>query len=215
MKVAAIKNHPAEGLGYIEDVFKDRGIEYYYVEAYREMQLGEFDALVILGGPMGVYEAEKYPFLRWEMDLIRNNYKDKPVLGICLGAQLIAAALGGRVYKYIREIGWKKVWKVSDRFNLPDVIEVFQWHGDTFDLPNAELIYAGKDVKNQCFVVEKAIGMQFHVEMTLELIEDWVSNPKAGLSSEERKRILKESERKIEEHNRLCEDFVDLFLGLS
>ncbi|WP_290596944.1 MULTISPECIES: type 1 glutamine amidotransferase [unclassified Archaeoglobus] len=213
MKVAAIKNHPAEGLGYFEEVFGNRGIDYYYVEAYREARVGEFDALVILGGPMGVYEAEKYQFLKWEMDLIRENYRNKPVLGVCLGAQLIAAALGEKVYPYIKEIGWRKVKKVSDRFQLPDEIEVFQWHGDTFDLPaGAELIYVGDEVKNQCFVAGKAIAMQFHVEMTLELIEKWISDPKAGLSEEERKKILEESREKIEDHNKLCEKFVDFFL---
>jgi len=213
MKVAAIKNHPAEGLGYFEEVFENKGIDYYYIEAYKETRVGDFDALVILGGPMGVYEAEMYPFLRWEMNLIRKNYKNKPVLGVCLGAQLIAAALGERVYPYIKEIGWRKVKKVSDRFPLPDTTEVFQWHGDTFDLPaGAELVYAGDEVRNQCFVTEKAIAVQFHVEITLELIEKWTSDPKARLSEEERKKILEESREKIENHNKLCEKFVDLFL---
>ncbi len=211
MKIAAIKNHPAEGLGYMEEVFKERGLEYYYVEAYKEQSVKDFDALVILGGPMGVYEAEKYPFLKWEMDLICKNYTEKPILGVCLGAQLIAGALGSRVYPYIREIGWRAVEKVSPRFDLPPKIEVFQWHGDTFDLPpNAELIYAGKEVRNQCFVAGKAIAMQFHVEMTLELIEKWLSTEKT-LSDNEKRKILDESREKIEKHHKLCEKFVDLF----
>ena len=107
---------------------------------------------------MGVYEADKYPFLRWEMDVIRKNYTKKPILGVCLGAQLIAGALGSRVYPYIREIGWRTVEKVSERFDLPPKIEVFQWHGDTFDLPqNAELIYAGKEVETSALLLGKQL----------------------------------------------------------
>ncbi len=214
MRVAAIKNHPAEGLGYMESVFGDKGIEYVYVEAYKEGRVGDFDALVILGGPMGVYEADKYPFLKWEMELIRENYTDRPILGVCLGAQLIAAALGSRVYPYIREIGWRTVERVSDRFHLPEKIEVFQWHGDTFDLPaEGELIYAGREVRNQCFIAEKALALQFHVEMTLDLIKKWLENEKT-LSDEEKRKILEESEEKMEDHHRLCEKFVDLFTKL-
>ncbi|AIG98156.1 type 1 glutamine amidotransferase [Archaeoglobus fulgidus] len=213
MIFAAIKNHPAEGLGYLEEVLSREGVDYYYVEAYSETKMADFDAIVILGGPMGVYEAEKYPFLKWEMDLIRKTYREKPVMGICLGAQLIAASLGGRVYPYIREIGWRRVRRVAD-VPLPDEIEVFQWHGDTFDLPrNAELIYEGEEVKNQCFIAEKALGLQFHVEMTLELIEKWVSKDKT-LSEEEKKRIVEESREKIKAHNELCEKFVEFFLTL-
>jgi GMP synthase-like glutamine amidotransferase len=213
MKVLAIKNHPAEGLGYIEEVFEREGVKFEYIEAYKTQKTENFDALVILGGPMGVYEAEKYPFLKWEMELIRKNYSEKPILGICLGAQLIAAALGEKVYPYIKEIGWRKVKRVAD-VPLPAEIEVFQWHGDTFDLPNnAELIYEGEEVKNQCFIAEKALALQFHVEMTLELIEKWVSSEKT-LSEEEKRRIVEESREKIKEHQKLCETFVDFFLGL-
>ncbi|WP_202320505.1 type 1 glutamine amidotransferase [Archaeoglobus neptunius] len=214
MKVAAIKNHPAEGLGYIETVFEKRGVEYYYVEAYENASIDEFDALVILGGPMGVYEADKYPFLKWEMELIRKIYSEKPIFGICLGAQLIAAALGGRVYPHIREVGWKKVRKVSSAVPFPEEIEVFQWHGDTFDLPEgAELIYEGDEVTNQGFIAGKALAIQFHVEMTLDLIEKWLSDSRS-LSDDEKKRIMEESREKISEHQELCRKFVDFFLSM-
>jgi len=222
MRIVAIKNHPSEGLGYIEKIFSSNEIEYEYVEAYQRQDVSlnldidlDFDALIILGGPMGVYEAEKYPFLKWEMDLIRENYREKPILGICLGAQLIAGALGSRVYPYIREIGWRKVRRVSKKLPLADEIEVFQWHRDTFDLPaDAELVYEGYEVKNQCFIAEKAMALQFHIEMTLELIEKWISDPKAKLSDEERNKIMNESREKIGEHNKLCEKFIEVFLDM-
>ncbi|MBO8179474.1 MAG: gamma-glutamyl-gamma-aminobutyrate hydrolase family protein [Archaeoglobus sp.] len=213
MIIAAIKNHPAEGLGYLEEIFSKEGVEFYYVEAYSNPKIADFDALVILGGPMGVYEAEKYPFLKWEMELVRKMYRDKPVFGICLGAQLIAAALGARVYPYIREVGWRKVRRIAD-VPLPEEIEVFQWHGDTFDLPeNARLIYEGEEVRNQCFIVDKAFAMQFHIEMTFELIEKWVSREKT-LSEDEKRKIIEESREKIKAHNELCKKFVEFFFTL-
>lgn len=208
MKILAIKNHRAEGLGYIEELFKEKGVEYEYCEAWRGERKTEGDAYIILGGPMGVYESDKYDFLTWEMELIRENYREKPVLGICLGAQLIAGALGKRVYPYKKEIGWYFVEKLAeDPFfsNFPEKIEVFQWHGDTFDLPeNSKLIFSGEDVKNQGFRIGEAVGIQFHIEMTLELIEKWVRSEKDVPES-----IIDESREKIEDHNRLCEVMID------
>jgi len=213
MIIAVIKNHPAEGLGYIEEIFSREGVEFYYVDAYANAKISDFDALIILGGPMGVYEAEKHPFLKWEMELVRQNYKDKPVFGICLGAQLIAASLGARVYPFIREIGWRKVRRVAEA-PLPEEIEVFQWHGDTFDLAeNARLIYEGEDVRNQCFIAGKAFAVQFHIEITFDIIEKWVLREKK-LSEEEKWRIIEESREKIKAQNELCEKFVEFFFTL-
>ncbi len=215
MKIAAIKNHPAEGLGYIEQILNDKGIEFEYIEAYKEMKEVDCDAIIILGGPMGVYEADKYPFLKREMEYIRKTFREKPILGICLGAQLIAAALGAKVYPFVKEVGWRKVVRVSKHEvfdGLPDELEVFQWHGDTFDLPEgARLIYAGDEVRNQAFVLERAVAIQFHLEMTLELIRDWLE--KSKLKEEEKTLILQESVEKIEEHNRICELFMSNFIN--
>jgi GMP synthase-like glutamine amidotransferase len=216
MRVAAIKNYPTEELGYIEEIFEEKGIEYFYIEAYKETPEFESDAIIVLGGPMGVYEKDQYPFLEWEMEIIRKNYSTKPILGICLGAQLIAGAFNMRVYPFKKEIGWKKVFRVEDDAlvrNLPDVMEVFQWHGDTFDLPDgAKLLYSGYEVKNQCFRIGKTLAIQFHLEMTLEMIEDWLQ--KSKLSDEEKEKISAESKEKIAEHNRLCEILMDNFLDL-
>ena len=207
MKILAIKNHRAEGLGYIEEVLKDRGVDFEYCEAWNGERKTEGDAYIILGGPMGVYESNKYDFLKWEMDLIGDE-KDKLILGICLGAQLIAGAYGKRVYPHIKEIGWFEVEKVAEDpifEGIPDRIEVFQWHGDTFDLPdNATLIFRGDQVQNQGFRVKNAVGIQFHLEMTLDLIEEWVRTTEGVDES-----IIDESKDKIEEHNRLCEIMVE------
>ncbi len=217
MKLAAIKNHPDEGLGYIEEILNNKGIEFEYIEAYKQQELPECDAIIILGGPMGVYESEKYPYLKWEMDIISKLYNSRPILGICLGAQLIAASLGSKVYPYKKEVGWCTVKRVKSHEvfeGLPDVMEVFQWHGDTFDLPEgADLIYTGDLVKNQCFVAEKAVAMQFHLEMTYDLIKKWLE--KSDLSEGEKEKILEESKEKIGEHNKLCEKFIDNFIKFA
>ncbi|AKG91533.1 GMP synthase - Glutamine amidotransferase domain [Geoglobus ahangari] len=211
MKILAIKNHRAEGLGYIEELFAQKGVEYEYVEAWNGERKEDGDAYIILGGPMGVYEAEKYPFLKWEMELIRREAERKPILGICLGAQLIAGAFGKRVYPFKKEIGWFYVNRVDDDplfDGFPERIEVFQWHGDTFDLPDgARLIFTGDEVRNQGFRAGEAVGIQFHLEMTLELIEKWVKTTEGVPES-----IIDESADKIEEHNRLCEIMVDNFI---
>ncbi|WP_457590692.1 type 1 glutamine amidotransferase [Geoglobus sp.] len=211
MKILAIKNHRAEGLGYIEEVLRDRGVDFEYCEAWNGERKDEGDGYIILGGPMGVYESEKYPFLTWEMNLIRNRATEVPVLGICLGAQLIAAAFGKRVYPFKKEIGWFHVQRIAEDplfDGFPERIEVFQWHGDTFDLPDgAKLIFRGEVVPNQGFRVGNAVGIQFHLEMTLELIEKWVRTTEGVPES-----VIEESVERIEEHNRLCEVMVDNFI---
>jgi len=110
-------------------------------------------------------------------------------------------------------MGWRKVRRVADA-PLPEEIEVFQWHGDTFDLPeNARLIYEGEEVRNQCFIAGKAFAMQFHIEMTFDLIEKWVSREKT-LSEDEKRKIIEESREKVKAQNKLCERFVEFFFTL-
>lgn len=136
----------------------------------------EFDMLVVMGGPMGVYDTCHYPWLETEADFIRHSIEnDKPVLGICLGAQLIASALGAEIKNNPhREIGWFPLQinpaLQSTRFNdvFSDNMLAFHWHGDTFDLPeNAIRIASSQACKNQGFIVnEKVVGLQFHLETT-------------------------------------------------
>jgi len=145
----------------------------------------EFDWLVIMGGPMNIYEDEKYPWLREEKRFIKTTIEEgKIVLGICLGAQLIADVLGGKVRKNKeREIGWHPVSltpeaKRSDIFGvLPEKFVALQWHGDTFDIPPEATWMATSDAcKNQAFQLGKAIGLQFHLEASMDSIEDLIKN---------------------------------------
>jgi GMP synthase-like glutamine amidotransferase len=135
--------------------------------------LEDFEALIVMGGPMGVADVTDYPWLPSEMDLIgRAISSGKKVLGICLGAQLIAAALGARVYRNrCREIGW---WPVSAAENvtvsnlLPETFVPFHWHGETFELPEgANLLAYNTTCHNQAFTLgNQVIGLQFHLETT-------------------------------------------------
>ena len=220
MKVVAIQHVPTEPMGYIEDILKEKGIEYEYVKVYEtnEVKVGDATHIVIMGGPMGVYEEKEYPFLVQEKELIRQAIKSGiPILGICLGAQLIASALGKDVYPYKQELGWFEVKKYEDDEvvrDLPDRLIVFQWHNDTFDLPDgAKLLYFGDEVRNQAFRFEKAIGLQFHLEMTPELVKIWVENEK-NISEEEKRKILLESEKYIAISNEYCKKLVESFLRL-
>ena len=139
-----------------------------------------------MGGPMNVYEERKYPFLREEKEFLRAAVEaDVPVLGICLGAQLIACACGAAVTKAAaKEIGWSEValtdaGKKNPLFGgLPPRLAVFQWHEDMFDVPEGgELLASSPECPNQAFQYRRAAGFQFHVEITPRLIQDWFPNP--------------------------------------
>jgi GMP synthase (glutamine-hydrolysing) len=143
------------------------------------------DLLIILGGPIGVYEHEDYPFLRAELDWIRTRLdKKRPTIGICLGAQLIAAASGASVYPGRRgkEIGWAPIEAGCDAALYPELEELFapglnllHWHGDTFDLPaNSHHLAATKAYPHQAFAIERhTLGLQFHPEVTAQGLERW------------------------------------------
>jgi GMP synthase-like glutamine amidotransferase len=136
--------------------------------------LNEFDFLVIMGGPMNIYEEGKYHFLKEEKKFIEKSISNnKKVFGICLGAQLIADVLGSKVYKNkFKEIGWFPVnmtgeGKKNHFFEgTPEIFNAFHWHGDTFDIPSeASLIFSSEACQNQGFVYGKnTLGLQFHLE---------------------------------------------------
>ncbi len=175
MNTLAIYNHPVERLGILSRFLKN------VTEIYAEEITGEerFDNVVIMGGPMGVYEREKYRFLDLEMKLIRRAYSEKKrVLGICLGSQLIAEALGGKVVKgqFGVEIGVSRIRLVNDFKDYfgSDELHVFQWHGDTFSLPHGATLLAYSEKYYQAFNIGRALGIQFHIEVDSEMLRDWL-----------------------------------------
>ncbi len=143
------------------------------------------DLVIILGGPIGVYQRDAYPFIKTEIDLLRSRLAAKrPTLGICLGAQLMAQALGARVYPGIngKELGWAPLYPGSHATTPPwfaallaPNLRVLHWHGDTFDLPAGTIHLAGSaHYPNQAFAVENhALAFQFHPEVTARGLERW------------------------------------------
>ncbi len=157
-------------------------------------ETGDLDMLVIMGGPMGIYEEERFPYLREEKDFITKAITDdKMVLGICLGAQLIADVLGADVYPNGRnEIGWFPV--VPDNSTDSDFLELFprepltafHWHGDTFDLPDgAQRLFTSEATLNQGFIFgDRVMALQFHWEVTPENVRQLIDNNKDTLTGE-------------------------------
>jgi GMP synthase-like glutamine amidotransferase len=147
--------------------------------------LADIDLLIILGGPMSVNDEVKFPWLVEEKEFIRQAIAGgKPILGICLGAQLIANALGAKVYpNAVKEIGWFPITgrddnANSDLFQFPASTEVFHWHGETFDLPpGAQLIASSQACQNQAFQIGRSIiGLQCHLETTPTAAQALVDN---------------------------------------
>jgi GMP synthase (glutamine-hydrolysing) len=132
---------------------------------------------IVLGGPIGVYELENYPFLTHELDNLRQRLNaNLPTLGICLGSQLIAAALGAAVYPSgIKEIGWAPLLNPTAWLEVLRDTPVLHWHGDTFDLPSgARCLASSAQCKHQAFAKGRALGLQFHPEVTSTGLERWL-----------------------------------------
>lgn len=176
MDVLAIYNHPIETLGTFKKFIRGNIVE----KNAEELKGDEnFDALIIMGGPMGVYEMDKYPFLRVEMELIRKYHlMGKRILGVCLGSQLLAKALGGRVLKgsFGQEIGIMEINLLEEFKDLfgREKIRVFQWHGDTFSLPPNAKLLAYSEKYFQAFRIGNSLGVQFHLEVNKDMVKGWI-----------------------------------------
>jgi GMP synthase (glutamine-hydrolysing) len=187
MSVAAILRHVAfEDLGTLEPALHAAGYKLHYYEAGLadpcEIDAANPELLVVLGGAIGVYETTEFPFLRDEVALIaRRLQAERPVLGICLGAQLMAAALGAKVHAGLsgKEIGWSALGKRGEETLLDPLfaegVEVLHWHGDTFELPpGARLLASSRKYPHQAFAVGSyGLALQFHAEVTAKNLERW------------------------------------------
>jgi GMP synthase (glutamine-hydrolysing) len=192
MKPVLVLQHVChESLGSLGAYFRDAGLPCRHIEVFQEipdrLDVAGAAGLVVLGGPMNVDEVDRYPFLRDEVAWIHEALSaEMPVLGICLGAQLLAKSLGSRVYAgATKEVGWYEVELTPAAAGDPLFAGshtrevVFQWHGDTFDLPPGavHLAQSGQCLHQAFRYGRAAYGLQFHVEMTAELLDDWLDDP--------------------------------------
>jgi GMP synthase-like glutamine amidotransferase len=188
MRIHYLQHVPFEDLGNIQAWAKERGHETTGIMLFRDEpfpDLEDFDWLVIMGGPMNIYEQDKYPWLVGEKKFIRQAIDaGKIVLGICLGAQLIADVLGGKVRRNEeREIGWFPVKLTAEASDsrifsaLPESFMAFHWHGDAFDIPPGGVRMAeSQGCRNQAFELGKVVGLQFHLESSMDSIDDLIAN---------------------------------------
>ena len=193
-RVIAIRHVPFEDLGSFERILGEQGmsVEYFDAPAGKWAELAsDAELLVVLGGPIGAYDEQKYPFLRQELNVVSERISaGLPTLGICLGAQLIARVLGARVYAGAKkEIGWGSV-RLTDagrRSALAHLADtpVLHWHADTFDLPSGAVLLASTDVyENQAFGYgSNVLALQFHPEVMAATLESWYVGHSVELSS--------------------------------
>ena len=183
--VLVLRHEPFEHLGHLAQGFADRNIAFRYKDLGEPLDLADHQGLVVMGGPQSVNDASAG--LSAEMELIRAAIHARiPVLGICLGAQLIAKVLGARVYRNdSKEIGWASVFLTSAGAadplfsGLDSPTTFFHWHGETFDLPQGAhwLAYSAL-CRHQAFRYGSNVyGVQFHPEITAEMVIDWCSQP--------------------------------------
>lgn len=187
---------------------------------------GDLEAVVVLGGPMNVYEEDTYPFLKDEDVFIKKILEQRiPFLGICLGAQLLAKAAGARVGRSPKEeIGFSNIQLTEDGkkdplFNgIPKIVEIFQWHGDMFEIPvKAELLASSKDCPHQALKVGPcAYGLQFHIEITDKSIREWSEEywrdkPECAV---QKSVMLADYQNKKAQFTRIADKIYENFLGI-
>jgi GMP synthase (glutamine-hydrolysing) len=187
-RVLVFKHVAHEPLGKLDRLLRDAGFRIRFVNFHRDPDakpnVDRYDGLVVLGGPMGVGDADRHPHLKTEMAAIERAVADgKPVLGICLGAQLTAAALGARVRKNpSREIGWYSVRPTEQARQDPlfehvgETETLFQWHADTFEVPRGGTHLASSEsCEAQAYRYgDNVYGLQFHLEVDAPMVNRWL-----------------------------------------
>ncbi|MBI4488477.1 MAG: gamma-glutamyl-gamma-aminobutyrate hydrolase family protein [Deltaproteobacteria bacterium] len=187
-EVLAIQHIDCETLGTIADALRAEGLSTQLIQTFKDQpvpgEIGEALGLIVMGGPMAVYEQDRFPFLRQEIRLIENALQEeKPILGVCLGSQLLAAALGAKVTKgRKKEIGWYPISLTDAAMTDPlwsgmqSPFVAYHWHGDIFELPRAAFSLASSDLTRcQAFRCgDHAYGFLFHMEVTEKIIGQMV-----------------------------------------
>jgi GMP synthase (glutamine-hydrolysing) len=185
--VTCFQHIDCEGPGSLLDVLKNKNVKLQIMKPFKGDPVPEHpgDGLIVLGGPMGVYEEKKFPWMTEELNAIRKCLNSSlPVLGICLGSQMLAHAAGGQVFRgALPEVGWYPIELTTDGhqdpllLGLPTEFEAFHWHGDTFTLPpGARRLAGSRYYPNQVFKAgNNAYGFQCHLEVTEKMVKSWAS----------------------------------------
>jgi len=192
----ALRHVAFEDMGLLAPIMEREGWNISFCEAavddLTHRSIRNADLVVVLGGPIGVYETESYPFITQEIALIEHRLRRQlPTLGVCLGAQLMAKALGSRVYSgNVKEIGWGPIRLTEAGTSsclkcLGDDAQVLHWHGDTFDLPDAaSRLTSNMNYENQAFAFgDNALALQFHLEAEPRQLEEWYVGHAAELAA--------------------------------
>lgn len=224
MKALIVCHQSPQDSGTIKTVLEERGFDITTVMGYQDKLPGidplDHDVSVFMGGPMGVYQADLFPYLNHEVAYLQKRLAvDKPILGICLGAQLMAKALGKDVYKgkQGKEVGFLPI-TVHDKSSPvrhfdESLTRVMQWHGDTFDFPDNATLLASSDLyKHQIYSHGKrAMALQCHVEVTQDILESWMAIDYAEL--EAFKQPVPQFRAEVKERAPLLEKQMRLFLN--
>lgn len=246
LRIHHLQHVPFESIGLIKNWMHENNVEHTATYLYNDEELPDvsaFDCLIIMGGPMSVHDEDEFKWLKAEKELIKNAIAaNKTVIGICLGAQLIASVLGATVYKNDeKEIGFFPVVQnvianevkqsleqnvfFGESRNLSNTISellnnqtVFHWHGETFELPSTAICLASSDAcLQQAFLYkEKVLGLQFHLEMDEAAIEKIIENCRAELTEskfiQSEETIRQEMKKHIPENRNLLFELLDGFL---
>ena len=234
LRIHHLQHVPFESIGMIKDWMHKNNVEHTATHLYNDEVLPDvnaFDCLIIMGGSMSVHDEDEFKWLKAEKELIKNAIAaDKTVIGICLGAQLIASVLGANVYKNKeKEIGFFPLSNVilSEAKNtgiakkLQDLLHnqtVFHWHGETFELPSTAICLASSEAcLQQAFLYkENVLGLQFHLEMDEAAIEKIIENCRAELTEskfiQSEETIRQEIKKHIPENRKLLFELLDGFL---
>jgi len=227
MNIHSFEHVPFEDTGSIYSFIQKKGFHWSHTLFYKGESLPDpdsIDMLIIMGGPMSVNDEKTYPWLKQEKRFIRSMIDmNKPVLGICLGAQLIASALEAPVFKgNEKEIGWFSIHGErgisSDLFQFPPELHVFHWHGETFDLPrDAKRLASSRFCRNQAFQLgQNVIGLQFHLETTRASAARLIENCREELIEapgiQKEKQIMSESDASYQEIHRWMEKLITYLL---
>ena len=231
LSIHALTHVPFEGLGCIEQWINNNNHTLTHTRLFDNKHLpevDEFDWLIIMGGPMGVYDEVEYPWLVEEKIFIRKAIDaGKTVIGICLGSQLIAGVLGARVYpNNKKEIGWFDVKLTETAMkhplfgNFEEQFPVFHWHGDTFDIPaGSDLLMSSDICVNQAFLYKQnVLGLQFHLEVTEHSLQGMIGNGKKELlesSTVQSAEMITDQTIYVEENNLKMFQILDYFEQLS